>query len=105
LKTSSPDHRHAIFFDDVEHSIIESLDVPFAADSAGMIHLDDSRHVYIRNCQPPKATELFLDISGPRTKNIVLLANDLSGVKRIVHKAADTPESAVVLKANYLSQK
>ena len=105
LKTFAPDHRHAIFFDDVEHSIIESLDVPYAADSAGTICLDDSRHVYIRNCQPPKGTELFLDIHGPRTKNISLFANDLSGVKDIIHKAADTPESAVVLKAHYLSQK
>jgi polygalacturonase len=105
LKTSIPDHRHAIFFDDVEHAVIESLDAPYASGSAGMIHLDDSRHVYIRNCQPPTGTELFLDIRGPLTKNISLFANDLSGVKDIIHKAADTPESAVVLKANYLSQK
>jgi hypothetical protein len=91
--------------EDVEHTVIESLDAPYASGSAGMIHLNDSGHVYIRNCQPTTGTELFLDISGPRTKNIVLLANDLSGVKDIVNKASNTPESAVVLKANYLSQK
>jgi hypothetical protein len=104
LKTSAPDHRYAIVFNDVEHAVVESLDAPYAADSAGMIRLDDSRHVYIRNCQPPVGTELFLDIRGPRTKNIVLFASDLSGVKEIAHKASDVPESVVVLKANYLSQ-
>jgi len=104
LNTSKPDHRHAIVFEDLEHVVLESFDAPYAADSAGMIRLDNSRHVYIRNCQPPAGTELFLDIHGSKTKNIVLFANDLSGVKKIVHKAADTPESAVVLKANYLSQ-
>jgi hypothetical protein len=104
LETSTPDHRHAIVFDDVEQAVIESFDAPYTAGAAGVISLNDSRHVYIRNCQPPTGTELFLDVRGSRTKNILLSANDLSGVKNIIRKAADTPESAVVLKANYLSQ-
>jgi hypothetical protein len=105
LHTSTPDHRNAIVFDDVEHANIESLDVPYAAGSPGTIRLDESRYVYIRNCQPQNGTELFLDVRGSRSKNIVLFANDLSGVKKIVRKTANAPESAVVLKANYLSQK
>jgi polygalacturonase len=104
FQTSIPDHRHTIVFDDVEHAVIESLDAPFAAGAASMIYLNDSRRIYIRNCQPPTGTELFLDVHGPRTKNIVLFANDLSDVRNVVQRAADTPESAVILKANYLSQ-
>jgi polygalacturonase len=104
LNTATPDHRHAIVFDDVEHVVLESLGAPYAADSAGTIRLDNSKHIYIRNCQPPADTELFLDVDGPQTKNIVLFSNDLSGVKDIVHKTSDVPESAVVLKANYLSK-
>jgi polygalacturonase len=105
LDTSTPDHRYAIVFDDVEHANVESLDVSYTAGSPGTIRLDESRYVYIRNCQPQSGTELFLDVRGPRSKNIVLFANDLSGVKKILSKTANTPESAVVLKANYLSQK
>jgi polygalacturonase len=105
LDTSTPDHRHAIVFDDVEHANVESLDVPHAAGSVGTIRLDESRYVYIRNCQPQSGTELFLDVRGSRSENIVLFANDFSGVEKIVSKTANTPESAVVLKANYLSQK
>ena len=105
LGTLTPEHRHAIVFDDVEHAIVESLDVPSVAGSAGTIRMDESSYVYIRNCQPHSGTELFLDVRGSRSKNIVLFANDLSGVKKIIRKAADAPESAMVLKANYLSQK
>jgi len=104
LGISTPDYRHAIVFDDVEHAVIESLDASYAPNAAGMMRLDDSNHVCIRNCQPPSDTELFLYLRGTQTKNIMLFANDLTGVKDIVHKAADVPASALVLKANYPSQ-
>ena len=104
LDTATPDYRHAIVFDDVENTVVDSLDAPYAAEAAGMVHLNNSSDIYIRNCQPTKNTELFLDISGPKTKSIVLFANDLSGVKRIVRKSADAPEKAVVMKSNYSPQ-
>jgi len=104
LNTSTPDYRHAIVFDDVENAVVESLDAPYAADSSGMIRLNNSKDIYVRNCQPSKGTELFLEISGSKTNNIVLFSNDLSGVKKIVKKASDTPESIVIMKANHLPQ-
>lgn len=104
LATSTSDERHAIVFDDVEQGVIESLDAPYASDGAGMICLNDSSHVSIRNCQPAGGTELFLDVRGPKAKRVMLFSNDLSGVENVVLKAAEVPESAVVMKANNLSQ-
>jgi polygalacturonase len=104
FETSGPDHRHAIVFEDVEGVVIESLDAPFYRGAVSEIFLNDSRDVYIRNCQPPQGTELFLDVKGARTSNILLFGNDLSGVKDVVQRGAGIPESAVVLKANYLSK-
>jgi len=103
LATSTPDHRHSIAFDDVEQAVVDSLDVSYTHNAAGLIRLNDSRYICIRNCQPPDGTGLFLDISGSRTKNILLSANDLTDVKDIIHKAAEVPESAVVMKVNCLS--
>jgi polygalacturonase len=104
LQTAKPDQRHAVIFDDAQHAVIESLDAPYAASAAGMIRLDDSRNIYIRNCQPPSDTELFLDVRGPRTNDIMLFANDLSSVGKVLRKGADVPESALVFKANYASE-
>lgn len=105
FETSAPDYRHAIVFDDVNKAVIDSLDAPFVPKAAGMIQCANSRNIFIRNCRPPDDTELFLDLCGPQTKNVLLLSNDFSRVKKIAHLATDVPESAIVLQANPLPEK
>ncbi len=105
FETSAPDYRHAIVFDDVDEAVIDSIDAPFAAEAAGMIRCTNSQNILIRNCRPPNGTALFLDLSGPQTKNILLLSNDLSRAKEVTHFAADVPKSALVLQANQLPEK
>jgi hypothetical protein len=102
LETLSEDYRHAIVFDDVDEAVIDSLDAPFASGAAGMIRCTNSRNIFIRNCRPPNPTDLFLYLDGSRTKNILLLSNDLSGVKEIANSSDDVSESVLVLKANQL---
>jgi polygalacturonase len=104
VETSAPDYRHAIVFDDVDEAVIDSLAASFAAKAAGMIRCTNSRNIFIRNCRPPEGTELFLDLCGPRTKNILLLSNDFSGVEEISRLAADVSKSALALKANQLPE-
>jgi len=105
FETSAPDYRHAVVFDDVDEAVIDSVDAPFASNAAAMIRCTNSRNILIRNCQPPKGTELFLDLRGAQTKDILLLSNDLSRVKEIANLAAEVPEFALVLQANQLPEK
>ena len=105
FETSAPDYRHAVVFDDIDEAVIDSIDAPFAAEAAGMIRCTNSRNILIRNCRPPNGAELFLDLRGPQTKNILLLSNDLSRTKEVTHFAADVPKSALVLQANQLPEK
>jgi hypothetical protein len=102
LETLSEDYRHAIVFDDVDEAVIDSLDAPFASGAVGMIRCTNSRNIFIRNCRPPNPTDFFLYLDGSRTKNILLLSNDLSGVKEIANSSDDVSESVLVLKANQL---
>ena len=102
LETTSADYRHAIVFDDVDEAVIDSLDAPFFFGGAGMIRCTNSQNIFIRNCRPPNPTELFLCLEGSRTKNVLLLSNDLSHVKEIIDTSKDVPESALILKANQL---
>ncbi len=104
VETSAPDYRHAVVLDDVDEAVIDSLDAPFASKAAGMIRCTNSRNIFIRNCRPPDSTELFLDLRGPQTENILLLSNDFSGVEEITRLAADVPKSALVLQANQLPE-
>jgi polygalacturonase len=105
LETSSEDYRHAIVFDDVDGTVVDSLDAPFASGAAGMIRCTNSRNILIRNCQPTNPTELFLELNGTRTKNILLLSNDLRYVRKIANSSEDVSESALFLKANQLPKK
>jgi len=100
IETSDADHRHAIVFDDVDETVLDDLDAPFASGAAGMIRCTNSRNIFIRNCQPPDGTELFLDLQGPQTDNILLMSNDLSRVEEVAHLAPEVPKSALVLQAN-----
>jgi len=105
FETSAPDYRHAIVFDDVNEAVIDSLDAPFAARAAGMIQCTNSRSIFIRNCQPPIGIELFLDLRGSQTENILLMSNDFSGIDQISNSAKSISKSALVLKANRLPEK
>ncbi|MCP4261846.1 MAG: glycoside hydrolase family 28 protein [Planctomycetes bacterium] len=102
FETSSPDYRHAIVLDDVDEAVVDSLDAPFAPKAAGMIRCTNSRNVNIHNCQPSDPTELFLDLDGSLTNNILLLSNNFSYVNEIASSSDDVPESALTLIANML---
>jgi len=105
LATSAPDFRHAMAFDDVQNAAIDALEAPFAPNAAALIRMIDSAQITIRNCQPKSPTGLFLDLAGPKTKDILLLANDLSKTKQPYRKTDNIPDSAVILTANRLPDK
>jgi hypothetical protein len=67
-----------------------------------MIRCTNSQNIFIRDCSPPKPTDLLLCLEGSRTDNILLLSNDLSQVKEIANFATDVPESVLTLTANKL---
>lgn len=104
LETAAADRRHAIVFDDVNEAVLDGLEAPFTAGAAGMIRCTNSQNVFIRNCQPPNDTELFLDLRGSQTDKILLISNDLSRVKDIADFAENAPESALSLRANHIVQ-
>jgi hypothetical protein len=102
LETSAADYRHAVALDDVKDAVIDSIDAPFAAEAVGMILCANSQNVQIRNCLPPDGTELFLDLRGAQTKDILLLSNDFSRVREAARLGADVSESELALEANRL---
>ena len=104
LDTTAPDRRHALVFDDVNEAVLDDLEAPFTAGAVGMIRCTNSQNVSIRNCRPPKGTELFLSLRGSQTDKILLMSNDLSRVKDIADFAEGAPESALILQANHIAQ-
>ncbi len=102
LQTATSDYRHALVLDDVENAVIGALDAPFAKDSAPLLRLNDAVNVAIRDCRPLEGTDVFLSLTGSRTKAVALSNNDFAGVKTICGRAPEVPESALILWSNYV---
>jgi hypothetical protein len=75
------DRRPAMIFDDVEDLNLDGLGISTASSGAPMLWLNNVVGALIRGARPA-ATELFLRASGERSRNLVLLGNDLTRVKR-----------------------
>ena len=105
LQTAQADQRHALICEDVEDMLIDSLDAPYSPGAAAIIRMTDVREAFVRGCRPKTGTEVFLNLQGPRSRDVVLLANDFSGVGRIAVTAPDVPKAALAQLANHIAEK
>jgi polygalacturonase len=104
LQTSTPDYRHALLLNDVENTVIDSFDAPFARDSAAMLRLNDCRSVSIRNCRPPEGTNVFLSLTGKGTAAVSVYDNSFEGVGTICDRGPEVAGSAPILWSNHTNQ-
>ncbi|HUS72995.1 MAG TPA: glycosyl hydrolase family 28 protein [Sedimentisphaerales bacterium] len=105
VHTSTPDLRHAIVLDDVEDALIDSLDATFSAGASSMVRLTNIKGAFIRGCRPRTGTDTFLKLEGEASEGVVLVANDLSRVRRVVEMTSDVPKAALAKIANHVEQK
>jgi len=104
LQTAAADQRHAIVCEDVQDALIDTLDTPFAAGGCAVIRLTNVKGIFIRGCRPKVGTDFFLNLQGPQTEQVVLMANDLSGVGTIAKMTPAVPKTALIQWANYLAE-
>ena len=97
LRTAA-DLRHAMAFDDVENLTVDGLDAAFWPGGAAMLGFTQVRDALIRGCQPRAKGGAFLKLSGDKSCNVALIANDLGGVAKAVEVAPDLPKDALVVK-------
>ncbi|MCX6910288.1 MAG: glycoside hydrolase family 28 protein [Verrucomicrobia bacterium] len=98
LRIAAADLRHAMVFDDVENLAVDGLDAAFWPGGAAMLGLAQVRDALIRGCQPRAKDGTFLKLAGDKSRNITLIANDLSGAAKAVEVAPDAPKDALVTK-------
>ncbi len=66
------------------------------------IQLNQCRDVVLRGCSAPEGTGVFLGLTGAETRDIALIANDLSRAKSVLKKAADIGDNALFQAGNRL---
>jgi len=98
LRTAAADQRHAMAFDDVENLAIDGFDAAFSPGGAAMLSLMQTRGAIIRGCQPRAKDGTFLKLAGDRSRNIALIANDLSGAGKPADVAPEVPKDVLAVK-------
>ncbi len=101
LRTSEPDHRPALVFDDVHEAGIDSIRASCSAQAAAMISLHNSTDVAIRNCRPPRTADLFVSVSGRQARDICLYNNRFLPSTKGYEATEDVASSAVRTWANH----
>ncbi len=104
LQTTTSDQRHAVVCEDVEDVLIDALDTTYSPGAAATIRLTDAKGIFVRGCRPGTGTELFLNLQGSQSERVVIMANDLSGVRKITEIGPDVAKTALAQRANYLAQ-
>jgi polygalacturonase len=98
LRTSAPDLRHAMVFDDVADLAIDGLDAASSPEGPPVLRLTDTRGAIIRGCQHRAKTGCFLKIAGENSRDIALVGNDLAGADDAIEVASDVPRDALRVK-------
>lgn len=99
LRTTEPDLRHAMVFDDVENLAVDGLDAQFWPGGAPMLKLVEVRDALIRGCQPRTPKGAFLQLVGEKTRNVAVLANDLRGSSTPAEVAPEVPANVLSIRS------
>jgi polygalacturonase len=105
LQLDKSDQRHALVVEDCENLSIDDLDAPSSPDAGALIRLTDVKGALISGCRPPAGTDTFLKLQGPKSKGLVLVANDLSRVSKVAVIAPNVPKTALSQLANHPARK
>jgi polygalacturonase len=95
LVTEKMDGRSAIVTDDVDDLLLSGLLASSAPGVEAVVALHDTRRALLQSCRAPAQTACFVSVTGAKSQEIVLLANDLSGAAQAVRQSHEVGENAV----------
>jgi polygalacturonase len=100
VQLAGQDKRHAVVLEDVKDATIDGLDAPFTTGAASLLRLADVQDIWVRNCQPPAGTDVFLKLQGAQTDGITLAGNDFRRVKKVLEADDGVSQTAVAQLGN-----
>jgi hypothetical protein len=70
-----------VYCEDVSRLTIDTLEAP---EGDPIVAFRKVRVATVRGCVPAEKTKVFLNVAGPESRAISLLANDFSGAEKVV---------------------
>jgi hypothetical protein len=100
LRLEPGEKRPALIFDNSKELDISGLDAESTPETSAVMRLKNVDGAFIHDCRPEKIDIPFIHIVGEKTKDITVMNNDFSGVKRIFEKDKDVEKTAVTILCN-----
>ncbi|MBM3860126.1 MAG: glycoside hydrolase family 28 protein [Verrucomicrobia bacterium] len=95
LRFAQPDQRPALFFDDAQDVTVSNLTAQSVAQTPALIWLRQTNGALISGCAP---RGIFVKLTGDRSRNIALIANDLRSATKPADVAPEVPKDALSVK-------
>jgi hypothetical protein len=95
LRAVASEARPALVCDDVKNLDIDGFRSSAVASGQPAVRLIQTRSAFLRGCHAPAGAKSFLDVQGPQTERITLLASDLGGIEKPVQVGSSVPPGAV----------
>ena len=81
----------------VKNVIVDNVGSHHSIPGLPLMKISDAQDVFIHSCFPPVGTDLFLQVEGGQTQNIVCSNNNLSGTKKATNLGNEVASSAVII--------
>jgi len=88
VRRAAAEMRPALVFDDVKRLDVDGLRVTATASAQPVVRMVDTSEAFLRGCQAPAESKVFLDVAGAKSQRIVLSASELSGAEKAVQLGA-----------------
>jgi len=94
------DDRPVILADDVHDFQVSGLNAQTGMNTPAYLHLNNSSEVWIKDSEPQNELDLFLIVSGIKSKNITLSGNNLSKVRKIIKTDLEVLKTDIKISGN-----
>ena len=100
FRAAAGEARPALHCDDVNDLEIDGLRSAPISGAQPVIKLVQVKQALIRGCTAPEGTNIYLEVQGEQTKQVVLMNNNLVAAKSLVQINKDVPEKMVTTSGN-----
>lgn len=103
FKSSASEMRPALLCDDVTDIDVDGLRSTSILGTQPLIKLIQTKQALFQGCSAPANTKTFVEVQGDKSKNIVLMNNELSLADEVAQAGPEVPKDAVVVSGNVTS--
>jgi hypothetical protein len=100
FRSAANESRPAIFCEDVKNLEVDGLRSLLTSGTQPVIKLVQTKQALVRGCSAPAGTKAFLEVTGDKSDQILLMGSNLLGAEQAVQTGAEVTANGVTVSGN-----